>query len=61
VCKGAFTEFSINGDWDLLETTYKSEEAFNSMELNEEEAPIEYNCIKKFLHSGKVKELLDNF
>ena len=55
MCKGAFTKFSINKAWDLLETIYKNKEAFNSMELNKEEIPIEYDCIRKFLHSGKVK------
>jgi len=54
-----FQKLHISTTWNLLENIHRERET--SLESDEKDNPINYECIEKFLHTGKMEDLNYNF
>ena len=55
----AFQTLHISTAWKLLDTIHRERETF--LEYHEEDNPVDYECIERFLNTGRVENLSDNF
>jgi len=47
--------------WNLLETIHHNKETYNEWEQNKTDGPIDYDCIRNFLNTGKEEYLIESF
>ena len=58
---GAFIEINMHDAWNLLETIHHNKETYNEWEQNKTNGPVDYDCIRKFLNTGKEEYLTESF
>ena len=55
----SFQTLLISTTWNLLENMHRENNI--SLEYDEEDNPINYECVERFLRTGEIEDLKDNF
>jgi hypothetical protein len=55
----SFQTLLISTAWNLLENMHRENNI--SLEYDEEDNPINYECVERFLRTGEIEDLKDNF
>jgi hypothetical protein len=59
--EGAFSEYCLHKARDLLESIHLEKETYDCIKDIEMENSVDYQCIKYFLNTGRVGDLLGSY